>query len=204
MPTQPLSPEDRQYLLQLARQTITRLLAGETLPVLELDCIPAALREPGASFVTLTRGGELRGCVGALEAYQSLAEDVIEHAAAAAFEDYRFPPLETEELDDLHIEISYLTQPIPLPYHTPEDLIHCLRPNVDGVLIRDGIQRATFLPQVWEKIPDPESFLSQLCLKMGAAYDLWRRKPLQVFIYQVESFEEKPTHEEGRSPATRE
>jgi AmmeMemoRadiSam system protein A len=125
-----------------------------------------------------------------LEAYQSLVEDVREHAVAAAFQDYRFPPVQASEVKDIEIEISYLTRPEPLKYENTEDLPKLIRPNVDGVVIKDGRQRATFLPQVWEKIPDPEAFLEELCVKMGATANLWRRKKLDVMIYQVEEFHE--------------
>jgi AmmeMemoRadiSam system protein A len=148
------------------------------------------MREEGASFVTLTYKGYLRGCVGALEPYQSLAEDVREHAIAAAFQDYRFPPVTVAEVEDISIEISYLTRPKILNYSDPVDLLEFLRPNIDGVVIRDGMRRATFLPQVWEKIPNPEEFLEQLCMKMGSSPDLWRRKKLDILTYQVEEFHE--------------
>jgi len=115
---------------------------------------------------------------------------VREHAIAAALQDYRFPPVQPEELGSIEIEVSRLTRPQPLPYDGPADLIAKLRPGVDGVILQDGFRRATFLPQVWEKIPAPEQFLSELCLKMGAPADLWRRKPLEVSTYQVEEFHE--------------
>ncbi|MCL4559359.1 MAG: AmmeMemoRadiSam system protein A [Chloroflexi bacterium] len=186
----PLTLDERKALLQLARQTIASASAAQGLvPPLPAD-LPPRLRQPGVTFVTLTQNGELRGCVGALEAYQSLAEDVCEHAAAAAFEDFRFPPLRPEEVSRIHIEISVLTPPRALEYSSPDDLLNCLRPGIDGVLIRDGFHRATFLPQVWEKLPDPEEFMTHLCLKMGASANLWRQKHLQVFTYRVESFEE--------------
>jgi len=178
-------------LLQLARQSITRSVTGRRLPPLDLECVPPRLRQPGVTFVTLTVDGELRGCVGALEAYQSIAEDVWEHAEAAARHDFRFPPVAECELPGIHIEISSLTQPEPVDYASAQDLLETLRPGVDGVLIRDGFRRATFLPQVWEKLPDPAEFLSHLCAKMGAATSLWRRKHLEGFTYQVDSFEEK-------------
>jgi AmmeMemoRadiSam system protein A len=148
------------------------------------------LTDPGASFVTLTKGGQLRGCVGALEAYQPLVEDVCEHAVAAATQDYRFPPVSPQELQDIQIEISRLTKPTRLEYQTPENLAIQLRPGVDGVVIKYGYQRATFLPQVWEKLPDPVSFLNQLCRKMGAPADFWRKNMLEVLIYSVEEFHE--------------
>ncbi len=126
----------------------------------------------------------------ALEPYQPLAEDVREHAAAAALEDYRFPPVQPDEIDKLKIEISRLTVPSPLPYETPDDLLDKIRPGVDGVVIRDGFNRATFLPQVWEQLPTKEAFLSHLCRKMGAPDDLWKTKKLNVLTYQVEEFHE--------------
>ncbi len=185
-----LSASDRSYLLALARKSIENCIGGADLPTIDKSTISPILNEIGASFVTLTIKGQLRGCVGALEPYQSLASDVCEHAVAAAFEDYRFPPLQANELANIEIEISYLTRPMPLKYENPDDLPHLLRPHIDGVVLRDGPRRATFLPQVWEKIPQPEEFLEELCMKMGAYPDLWRRKKLDVLTYQVEEFHE--------------
>lgn len=185
-----LTAEEKQALLRLARQALEHGVRGERLPPLELKSLPPRLQAEGASFVTLTVQGALRGCIGTLEPYQPLAEDVCEHAVAAALQDYRFLPVQPDELKDIHIEISRLTIPAPLAYTTPEDLLAKLRPGVDGVVLRDGIRRATFLPQVWEKVSGAAEFLDQLCLKMGAEPDLWRRKHLEVLIYQVEEFHE--------------
>jgi uncharacterized protein len=190
VPEQQLSEDDRTFLLKLARNTIVNYLNRTSKPELDPEKLSPVLKELGASFVTLTYKGYLRGCVGALEPYQSLAEDVREHAEAAAFEDYRFPPVQPKEIEDIEIEISYLSRPKPLIYDQPAELPKFLRPNIDGVVLRDGIRRATFLPQVWEKIPNPEDFLEELCMKMGAQPDLWRRKKLEVFTYQVEEFHE--------------
>jgi AmmeMemoRadiSam system protein A len=183
-----LSDAERQYLLMLARQALENGVRGEPPPVLRHEDLSTTLLEFGASFVTLTRRGMLRGCIGALEPYQALAEDVREHAAAAALEDYRFAPVRPDELPEICIEISRLTRPTPLEYENTEELLNKLRPGIDGVVIRDGFRRATFLPQVWEKIPRQADFLAQLCQKMGANSDLWRHKKLEVFIYQVEEF----------------
>ncbi len=190
MPEGHLSEDEKSFLLKLARQSIENHLKNEPPPKLVMEKLSDPLLEEGASFVTLTYQGYLRGCVGALEPYQSLAEDVREHAIAAAFEDYRFPPVQAGEIKDIEIEISYLTRPILLEYTDPYELLKILRPNIDGVVIRDGIRRATFLPQVWEKISDPEEFLEHLCMKMGASPDTWRRKKLEVLTYQVEEFHE--------------
>jgi AmmeMemoRadiSam system protein A len=186
-----LSPEEQQTLLKLARQALEQaLITGAGLAPLDLAALTPRLRQNGASFVTLTIAGSLRGCIGALEAYQPLAEDVREHAVAAALEDPRFPPVEFLDLPVIRIEISRLTPPIPLEYVTCEELLGRLRPHVDGVILSDGYRRATFLPQVWEKIPGPADFLDNLCYKMGTEPGLWRRKHLDVQIYEVEEFHE--------------
>ena len=185
-----LTVEEKQILLRLARQALETGVRGQRLLPLAPESIPSRLKEPGASFVTLTTHGNLRGCIGALEPYQPLADDVCEHAVAAALQDYRFPKVRPEELPQIEIEISRLTIPVQLEYSTPEDLLAKLRPGIDGVLLRDGMRRATFLPQVWEKLPDPAEFLDNLCYKMGASTSLWRQKHLDVSVYQVEEFHE--------------
>ena len=186
-----LTLEEQKMLLRLARESIERAVKGEELPPLDLSALPLRLQEAGSSFVTLTSHGKLRGCIGALEAYQSLVEDVRDHAAGAALKDPRFPPVSEDELSDLEIEISRLTRPIPLEYSDANDLLTKLRPYVDGVILHDtSYRRATFLPQVWEKIPDPAEFLDNLCYKMGVEPDLWRHKHCDVLIYQVEEFHE--------------
>ncbi|HEX2696182.1 MAG TPA: AmmeMemoRadiSam system protein A, partial [Anaerolineales bacterium] len=115
---------------------------------------------------------------------------VREHAIAAALDDPRFPPVTPSELNQIEVEVSRLTIPERLEYTDAEDLLSKLNPNVDGVVLREGPRRATFLPQVWEKIPDKAEFLDNLCYKMGFAPDAWRRKHLEVLIYRVEEFKE--------------
>jgi AmmeMemoRadiSam system protein A len=137
------------------------------------------------------RKGDLRGCIGSLMAHRSLMEDVRHNALAAAFEDPRFSPVQVRELSNLVVEVSVLSAPEPLDFDGPDDLIRKLRPNVDGVLIERGWNRATFLPQVWEQIPDPEEFLGHLCRKAGLPANAWRWPDLQVSTYQVEMFEEE-------------
>jgi AmmeMemoRadiSam system protein A len=190
MSPEKLTPEERKSLLLLARRSIEAAVKREPLPAIDEEKLTEALRADGATFVTLTIGGELRGCVGALQAYQPLANDVQEHAVAAALEDFRFPPVSKSELPYLEIEISRLTPPKRLEYSTPADLPGLLRVGKDGVILQDGVRRATFLPQVWEKVPEPEDFLSELCAKMGARYGLWREKKLEVWTYEVEEFHE--------------
>lgn len=187
-----ISQEDQKLLLQLARSSIVNEQSGEKKLNIDLTKISPILREDGASFVTLTSlpGHQLRGCIGALEAYQPLIVDVPEHAIAAALHDYRFSPVRLAEMNRIQIEISCLTPAIRLEYTSPDDLIQKIVPGRDGVILKDGISRATFLPQVWEKIDSKEQFLSQLCQKMGARSDLWRKKLIQVYVYQVQEFHE--------------
>jgi AmmeMemoRadiSam system protein A len=185
-----LSLADRQTLLSLARETIAQVFADQTRPAVDPANLSEELQRPGASFVTLTLGGQLRGCIGSIEPRRPLALDVQENAIGAAFRDPRFPPLSEEELSFVQIEISALTPPKPLDYSGPEDLLGKLRPHVDGVIIQRGWQRATFLPQVWEKLPNPRQFLGSLCMKAGLPQNDYTRPGLEVLTYQVEKFEE--------------
>jgi len=185
-----LTDLEKDILLKIAREAIICAVKNMPLPPINLKNHLGLLREEGASFVTLTKLGKLRGCIGALEAFQPLILDVQEHAVAAALEDYRFPNVKLQEIEQIKIEVSRLTPTRPVNYSSPDELIEKLRIGIDGVLIIASGRRATFLPQVWEKVPDPERFLSQLCMKMGAAPDLWRNNIIEVLTYQVEKFEE--------------
>ena len=189
--TEKLNAVEKRLLLDIARDAIYSVAAGKETPVIQLADLTENLRRKGASFVTLTISGKLRGCIGSLEATQPLALDVQEHAVAAATQDFRFPPISLNEVPLLEIEISRLTPTQKLEYENPHDLVAKLRPGKDGVVIRDGFRRATFLPQVWEKLPAPEEFLNHLCIKMGAEPNLWRTKDLEIFTYQVEEFKEE-------------
>lgn len=188
--TRLLTLTEKQTLLGIARAAVEDAAHGKSPPAVRFSGLPPALQADGASFVTLTRHGELRGCIGTLQAYQPLAADVQEHAVAAATQDFRFMPVQPGELVEIKIEVSRLTTPVPLEYTDPQDLTRKLRPGVDGVILQDGVRRATFLPQVWEQLPDPATFLSHLCQKMGLPAHTWRNSHLQVQIYQVEEFHE--------------
>lgn len=188
--TDQLTDGEKQTLLRLAREAMEHGVRRRTLPPLDKNSLTPILLEHGASFVTLTINADLRGCIGALEAYQPLVEDVREHAIAAALEDPRFRPVEESELNRISLEVSRLTAPHPLEYSSSEDLLAKLHPRMDGVILKDDYRRATFLPQVWEKIPNAADFLDHLCAKMGAKPNLWQSKKLQVFVYQVEEFHE--------------
>ena len=144
-----LSDQDRAFLLSLARKTIQNAVSHQPLPTWKENDLSAELVRQGAAFVTLTINGELRGCIGSLEAHQSLVEDVRDHAYQAALEDYRFPPVSVGEVSKLHIEISRLTVPVPLSYEKPEDLPGLLRPGEDGVILKDGVSDAPhFFPSL--------------------------------------------------------
>jgi uncharacterized protein len=190
-----LEAEHRTFLLKLARQAVEQAAAGKPGPALRLDELPEALRAPHATFVTLTSRGDLRGCIGALQASLPLAEDVLVHARAAATEDFRFYPVRPEETPGLEIEISILSNPARLEYSDADDLVAKLRPGIDGVILSSGLHRATFLPQVWEKIPQPHQFLDLLCEKAGLPRRAWRTGHLEVQTYQVECFQETPAAE---------
>lgn len=189
---QNLSPDDWNTLMRIAYDAVFAAAHRRKPEAVQIAMLPEALRQEGAVFVTLTKSGQLRGCIGSLEAWQPLAEDVQLRAYQAAVQDSRFPPLSPPELPMIEIEISRLTQPEPLEYQVPTDLPQLLRPGQDGVILSDGIRRATFLPQVWEQLPQVEEFLSHLCAKMGARANLWREKALDVQIYHVEEFKTKP------------
>jgi AmmeMemoRadiSam system protein A len=185
-----LTSEEKDSLLQFAREALIEGVRGQPLSPLDHNTLTSRLKQPGATFVTLTIDRELRGCIGTLEATRPLIEDVRVHAVAAALEDYRFPAVQEEEVSKIRIEISRLTTPELLEYDNPEELLDHIRPGLDGVVLLQGVRRGTFLPQVWGKVPEKEIFLSMLCRKMGMPSDKWRSTELQVFTYQVEEFHE--------------
>jgi uncharacterized protein len=186
-PPSPLAPGLRQILLVLAREAIHQGLDRGRPPEVDPLAYPEALRVVRACFVTLQQHGQLRGCIGHLEGFQSLLQDVAENAFAAAFRDPRFPPLRRTELAGLEIHISILGPAEPLRFTSERDLLRQLRPGIDGLILRDGLSRGTFLPSVWESLPDPVSFLNQLKRKAGLAPDHWS-PTLEVLRYETESF----------------
>jgi AmmeMemoRadiSam system protein A len=185
-----LSLDEKKQLLTIAREAVNATALNQPLPKLDPHAYSYTLIENGASFVTLTIAGRLRGCIGTLEAYQPLYLDVQKRAVQAASQDPRFTPLTPAELKQVKIEVSRLSQPEPLEYNTPEELLTLLKPGVDGVILSEGHRRATFLPQVWDELPDARHFLAQLCRKMGCSPTLWEHKKLDVAIYHVEEFSE--------------
>ena len=132
----------------------------------------------------------MRGCIGSLAAMDSIVEGVKRNALHAAFEDSRFRPVEMNELEAIEVEISILTEPTPVAYASAEELLRILRVGIDGVILRKGVQGATFLPQVWEQLPEPKDFLSHLCRKAGLPADAWQSGNLEVSTYRGQYFEE--------------
>ncbi|MGE5471807.1 MAG: AmmeMemoRadiSam system protein A [Bacteroidota bacterium] len=178
-------PELGNVLLVLARNAIAARF-GLT-PVAPPD-LPE-LHAPGATFVTLTEHGRLRGCIGSLEAWRPLLADVQENACAAAFRDPRFAPLTAGELAGIRVEVSLLTPPAPIPFSSEYEALAQLRPLTDGVIFTAGARRSTFLPQVWEQLPEPKDFMRHLKEKAGLPANYWG-SDVRLERYTVEKWKE--------------
>jgi AmmeMemoRadiSam system protein A len=172
-------------LLPLARNAIEKEFGMPSRPV---EPRPE-LSRPGATFVTLTQQGELRGCIGSLEACRPLSGDVAANAVAAAFRDPRFPPLRRDELERTRVEVSLLDTPQALPFTNEANALEQLRPGIDGLILSYGHHQATFLPQVWESLPTPRLFLEHLKLKAGLPPDFWNPR-LKLARYGVRKWKE--------------
>ncbi len=179
-----MKPEHQQLLLAIARDAVFQTLEKK---VPTIGKLPAELMEERATFVTLTIGGRLRGCIGMLEACRPLAEDVAANACAAAFEDPRFEPLTKKEFEKLEIHISVLSPPEELTFSSEEDLLSRIRPCTDGLILQDGFRRGTFLPSVWDELPEKELFWAHLKRKAGLPTDYWS-DTLRVFRYTTDYF----------------
>jgi len=175
-----------RILLQLARNAIAEQFGQAKQNIPQADW----LKQPGATFVTLTLHGQLRGCIGSLEAHRPLAEDVRRNAVASAFQDPRFAPLTAEEFADVAVEVSLLTPAQPMQFRDELDALTQLRPNVDGVIFEYGSYRSTFLPQVWENLAQPRQFLAMLKRKAGLPDDFWA-EGVKLSRYTVEKWSEK-------------
>jgi AmmeMemoRadiSam system protein A len=184
--TSPWTAERGEILLRIARQSVAAALG---LDMVSGDFDEPWLREPGATFVTLRRRGDLRGCIGSIEATRPLGEDIRRNALAAAFEDPRFPPVEPREWPGITLEVSLLSPPEPLACASEAEALRLLRPGVDGVVFEYGGHRSTFLPQVWEQLPDPQDFLDHLRSKAGLPPDFWAPE-VRLSRYGVQKWEE--------------
>jgi AmmeMemoRadiSam system protein A len=192
-----LTEPQGKTLIRLARQTIEEELGQQAANPVEPNALDdPELRRHRGVFVTLNLDGALRGCIGSLLGLEPLIAGVRRHAVNAALRDNRFPMLTVDELPDVRIEISVLTPPQTVEYTDGDDLIKQLRPDVDGVILKiPGGAGATFLPQVWEQLPEPEAFLRQLCFKAGLPGDSWQSGELTVQSYQARHFDEQELQE---------
>ena len=180
-------------LLGVVREAVKGGLDGGAEPKLSVGAYPAEITAPRASFVTLTLGGKLRGCIGSLQARLPLALDVAHNAFRAAFKDLRFQPVTTAEFSNLHAAVSVLTAPVELDFDSEASLVALLRAGVDGVILAEGNRRGTFLPDVWETLPKPQQFLRRLKHKAGLPDDYWS-PTLKAWRYTTEAFSEPINH----------
>jgi len=181
-----LKAEHKSYLLRLARNSLNS--AVQKMSVTDTVEIPEVLKDNRGCFVTLTSKGDLRGCIGYIEPIKPLYQAVMENAENAALKDPRFPPVTANELANIRVEVSVLTKPQPLKFSTPDELLNKLIPGVHGVILRKGSFQSTYLPQVWEQLPDKMKFLEHLSLKAGMPRDGW--KTSEVRVYTAEHFSE--------------
>lgn len=190
--SQPISREKGEVLLAVARKSIADRLGirFDIPPELHAGTDDPVFQSARGTFVTLKINGRLRGCIGNLVAEKPLIKGVRDNAVNAAFHDPRFAPLSPAEFDKIQIEVSLLTEPQPLQYTDARDLLDKIRPHEDGLIIKKGPYSATFLPQVWEQVPDKKMFLQHLCMKAGLPADAWEKGGLEVLTYQVQYFEE--------------
>jgi AmmeMemoRadiSam system protein A len=188
-------------LLRLARSSIEHgLVHGQPLPI-DLAALPESFADPGATFTTLRLEGELRGCCGTLEAKEPLATNVARSAFRAAFHDPRFAPVSEDECEALELEVSVLTAMEPVCFADEAGLLECLTPHEDGlVIIADG-RRATFLPKVWESLPDPQQFVAALKAKCGLPADYWSER-VKFLRYGTTTYAESDQPGGSRLPET--
>jgi AmmeMemoRadiSam system protein A len=172
-------------LLKLAREAIKKNFTGEEPEVSEE--IRKKYNEKKACFVTLTQNNELRGCIGSLQPHQELYKDVIDNAINAGFHDFRFMPLEEDELNEIKIEISVLSTPKKLDYINEDDLLKKINKDM-GLILKKGFNSSTFLPQVWEELPEKQEFLENLSIKAGLSKDSWKKA--NFWYYNVEKIKE--------------
>lgn len=182
-----LTDEQHQFLLDLAQRSIAHGLNQRAPLPVALESLAPELRRLAACFVTLEKHGRLCGCIGVLEPVRPLAEDVAQNAYAAAFSDPRFQPVAADELGELEVHISVLGEPSAMDIATEAELIEQLRPGVDGLILQEGTRRATFLPAVWESLPEPRQFVAHLKQKGGWPRNYWSSQ-IKAYRYQTEQF----------------
>jgi AmmeMemoRadiSam system protein A len=183
-----LTADERRALLEVAARAIEHALRTHEELALDPAAFPEALRERRATFVTLERDGQLLGCIGSLAARTSMVEDVAKNAYGAIFHDPRCPRLAPSDAPDVGVHISILSPAAPMRFRDEEDLVRQLRPGVDGLLLEDHFSRGTFLPSVWESLPDPHDFFTHLKLKAGLPPTYWS-DTMRVSRYTTEVVE---------------
>ncbi len=186
-PLRSISRDDARLLLGVAADAILAGFTSGSEPDVDPSAFPPALRVPKATFVTVNRDGDLMGCIGSLEPRYPLVRDVAKNAYGAIFYDPRCPRLDPSDVPDLEIHISILGEPEPMEFRDEADLVSQLRPGVDGLILEEDFARGTFLPSVWESLPEPRQFLANLKMKAGLPPSYWSRT-LRVRRYTTESF----------------
>lgn len=184
---QKMNKEEKNKLLEIARKTIEAELNHTKY---EPSNIPDSFKMPAATFITITKSGQLRGCIGTLEAHEPLINNLKHNALMAAFNDYRFPPLQKNEIDQIKIEISILSKPEKIKFNNTDGLLDAIQPNIDGIILEADGYSATYLPQVWQDLPNKKDFLASLCQKAGLNSNRWQQENLTIKKYQVIKFSE--------------
>ena len=184
-----LTKDEQDFLLKLARETVEGYVKNKKKPKADENELTPALKKVQGCFVTLNKNHNLRGCIGHILPQEELYKCIVDNAVNAAVNDRRFNPVTENELNEIKIEISVLTVPQRLEFSSGDDLKNKLRPNIDGLVLKKGFYQSTYLPQVWEQIPNKESFLSNLCMKAGMAIDCWKDTSTEVYTYQAFVFD---------------
>lgn len=187
MPLAELSDADKTCLKHVALESIrAAVMEGRKCSMSSIESGSERLAAQGACFITLLKQGRLRGCIGTLDAYRPILEDVIGNAYSAAMSDPRFPPVTGEELDQLELSISLLTDPQEMIVASEQDLLRGIAVGLDGLILQDGGHRATYLPSVWEQLPNPVDFVRELKSKAGLPQNYWSNT-MKCFKYQVQT-----------------
>lgn len=179
------SKEEKDIILNIAKQSIANTLQHKPLPSSDLNLYPDKLQEKRACFVTLLIDKQLRGCIGSLVAQSPLILDIIRNAVNAAFNDPRFPAVNNDDFKKLEIEVSILSTPETMHFNSEQELLNQIKPGIDGLILSDQGHRGTFLPSVWEQLPDPKLFLSHLKNKAGLPADYWSNT-IKIERYKTE------------------
>ena len=187
-----MNKKDKEYLLKIARRAIQKYFQDEGVFQVEEDELTQSLKEKKGAFVSLWKNNELRGCIGNLESEKPIYQSVIDNCLASALLDPRFTALKSDELNDIKIEISILSELKKLPNFTDHNsFLKYLNKYKPGLLIKKGTYQATFLPQVWEDLNSAELFISHLCEKAGLEKDEWKKMDLEIYQYSAEAFKEE-------------